>query len=309
MLQAQTSRRHAQARALTRRRHRRPDHAVDLRLGPRHLGHRRPRPFDFFKLKPKWGRNVQKKSGYLGGTVQQRVDDLHAMFRDPSVPAGIFCVRGGYGSAQLLDHIDYSLIRANPKIFLGYSDITALHLAINKKAGFDYLPRPRRFIAIHRLHAEVFPQSDLRKRSDRCRLQPARIEYLEARTLAANHCPPRPARGRTDRRQSHPDLHHHGHPYEIHTRGKILFIEDVDEEPYRIDRMLTQLRLAGKFDQAAGLIVGECVDCRPKDYKPSFNSTFTLGEIEDSFFSTLKIPVLAGLTIGHTDASSPCLWV
>ena len=92
-----------------------------------------------------------------------------------------------------------------------------------------------------------------------------------------------------------------GTPYEIDTRGRILFIEDVDEEPYRIDRMLTQLRLAGKFDQAAGMIVGECVDCRPKDYKPSFNSTFTLGEIEDSFFGSLKIPVLAGLTIGHTD--------
>ena len=75
----------------------------------------------------------------------------------------------------------------------------------------------------------------------------------------------------------------------------------MDEEPYRIDRMLTQLRLAGKLDAAAGIILGECADCRPKDYKPSFNSTFTLGEIVDNILGDLKIPVLAGLTIGHTD--------
>src|SRR2546421_6855765 len=88
----------------------------------------------YFGLKTKWGKNVRKQSGYLGGSIAERVDDLHAMFRDPEV-RGIFAVRGGYGSAQLLDHIDYALIRSNPKVFLGYSDITALHLAINKKAG------------------------------------------------------------------------------------------------------------------------------------------------------------------------------
>ena len=92
-----------------------------------------------------------------------------------------------------------------------------------------------------------------------------------------------------------------GTPYEIETRGRILFLEDVDEEPYRIDRMLTQLRLAGKLDAAAGIIFGECTDCRPRDYKPSFNSTFTLGEVLDRILGDLKIPVLSGLTIGHTD--------
>lgn len=79
------------------------------------------------------------------------------------------------------------------------------------------------------------------------------------------------------------------------------FLEDVDEEPYRIDRMLTQLRLAGKLEAAAGIVFGECSDCKPKDYKPSFNSTFTLGEILDNILGDLKIPVLSGLTIGHTD--------
>ena len=91
-----------------------------------------------------------------------------------------------------------------------------------------------------------------------------------------------------------------GTPFEIDTAGKILFIEDVGEEPYRIDRMLTQLRLAGKLESAAGVVIGECKDCTPSDYKPSFNNTFTLGEIVDEFFGKLSVPVLYGLTIGHT---------
>jgi muramoyltetrapeptide carboxypeptidase len=92
-----------------------------------------------------------------------------------------------------------------------------------------------------------------------------------------------------------------GTPYEIETKGRILFIEDVGEEPYRIDRMLTQLRLAGKLQAAAGIVWGECEDCHPNDFHPSFNSTFSLGEIADAILGDLKIPVLSGLTIGHTD--------
>src|SRR5579872_3205563 len=88
----------------------------------------------YFDLVPKFGKNVRKHAGYLGGSIDERLDDLHSMFADPSV-AAIFALRGGYGSAQLLDRIDYALLRKNPKIFLGYSDITALHLAIQKRAG------------------------------------------------------------------------------------------------------------------------------------------------------------------------------
>src|SRR5215813_102537 len=88
----------------------------------------------YFGLKPKFGKNVRKREGYLGGSIEERLEDLHAMFADPAVNA-IFAIRGGYGAAQLLDRIDYDLIRRNPKIFLGYSDITALHLAIQKRAG------------------------------------------------------------------------------------------------------------------------------------------------------------------------------
>ena len=92
-----------------------------------------------------------------------------------------------------------------------------------------------------------------------------------------------------------------GTPYEVDTRGRIFFIEDVEEQPYSVDRMLTQLRLAGKFDAAAGVIFGECNACRPREFQPSFESNFSLGEVLDSILGGLKIPVLAGLTIGHTD--------
>src|SRR6266446_3696550 len=88
----------------------------------------------YFGLVPKFGKNVRRRDGYLGGGIGERVEDLHAMFRDPEIKA-VFAIRGGYGAAQLLDAIDYDLIRSHPKIFLGYSDITALHLAIQKRAG------------------------------------------------------------------------------------------------------------------------------------------------------------------------------
>jgi len=92
------------------------------------------RTLKYFDLKPRFGKNVRKRNGYLGGSIAERLEDLHAMFADSSVNA-VFAIRGCYGSAQLLDRIDYGLLRKNPKIFLGYSDITALHLAIQKHAG------------------------------------------------------------------------------------------------------------------------------------------------------------------------------
>jgi muramoyltetrapeptide carboxypeptidase len=91
-----------------------------------------------------------------------------------------------------------------------------------------------------------------------------------------------------------------GTPFEIDTKDKLFFTEDVGEEPYRIDRMLTQLRLAGKLNTAAGIVMGECLDCRPNDYKPSFAWNLTFGEVLDDRFQGVTAPVLSGLTIGHT---------
>jgi muramoyltetrapeptide carboxypeptidase len=252
-----------------------------------------------FDLKPKWGANVRKKFGYLGGSIDERLEDLHAMFSDTAVRA-IFALRGGYGSAQLLDRIDYNLIRANPKIFVGYSDITALHLAIHQKTGLVTFHGP---VVLSRF--TDYTQGYFRKALFAPKPVGALVNPPEANPLRPAH----PLRTVRAGKATGPLIGGNltlisttmGTPYEIDTRGRILFLEDVDEEPYRIDRMLTQLRLAGKLDAAAGIIFGECLDCRPKDYQPSFNSTFTLGEILDNILGGLKIPVLAGLTIGHTD--------
>jgi muramoyltetrapeptide carboxypeptidase len=212
----------------------------------------------------------------------------------------IFALRGGYGAAQLLDRIDYSLIKSHPKIFLGYSDITALHLGIHQKTGLVTFHGP---VVLSRF--TPFTQEHFRQALFETKAIGAVTNPPESNPLRPEHTlrTVRPGRARGPLIGGNLTLVSTtmGTPYEIETRGKILFIEDVDEEPYRIDRMLTQLRLAGKFDAAAGLIFGECEDCRPKDFKPSFNSTFTLGEIVDNILGGLKIPVLSGLTFGHTN--------
>jgi muramoyltetrapeptide carboxypeptidase len=232
-------------------------------------------------------------------SITERLDDLHAMFSDNEVDA-VFAIRGGYGSMHILDRIDYDLIRRNPKIFLGYSDITAMHLAINKHSKLVTFHGP---ISLSRF--TDYTQKYLRK------------ALFETQPIGAVTNPPES----NELRPAHPlrtirsgvasgqliggnltlISNTMGTPYEIETRGKILFLEDVDEEPYSIDRMLTHLRLAGKFDGVAGVIFGECQDCRPKDYKPSSTIPYSLGEVLDNILGNLKVPVLYGLTIGHTD--------
>lgn len=253
----------------------------------------------YFGLKCKLGRNVEKRYGYLGGSVDERVSDLHDMFRDPQVD-GVFAMRGGYGTPQLLDRIDYDLIRRNPKVFLGYSDITALHLAIHQKTGLLTFHGPMplaRFTPYTQaaFRRAIFSAAPLGAVSN----PPESDQLRPSHTLRAIR--PGKARGRLIGGNLTLVCTLMGTPYEIDTRGRILMLEDVGEEPYRIDRMLTQLRLAGKLDAASGIIWGECSDCGPKDYKPSFESTLSTGEVAQNILGGLNVPVLSGLTIGHTD--------
>jgi muramoyltetrapeptide carboxypeptidase len=257
------------------------------------------RTIKYFGLRMKLARNAGKRMGDYRISVDERLDDLHTMFRDSNVNA-VFAIRGGYGSMHLLDRIDYDLIHRNPKIFLGYSDITAMHLAINKQAKLVSFHGP---IALSRF--TDYTQKYFRK------------ALFETQPIGKVTNPPESNELRTGHslRTIRPGVatgplmggnltlvsNTMGTPYEIDTRGKVLFLEDVDEEPYSIDRMLTHLRLAGKFDGVAGVIFGECQDCRPKDYKPSSTIPYGLGEVLDNILGDLKVPVLYGLTIGHTD--------
>lgn len=257
------------------------------------------RTMDYFGLKVKWGKNVRKRSGYLGGSIEERVSDLHAMFADPDVK-GIFCIRGGYGSAQLLPAIDYDLIRRNPKIFIGYSDITALHLAIGKKTGLVTFHGPVALSGFSDYTQKFYKKALFEATPIGAVTNPPETNKLrpkhKLRTVR-----PGTARGRLVGGNLTLIATTMGSPYEIETAGRILFIEDVGEEPYSMDRMLTQLRIAGKLEKAAGIVFGECAGCTSKKYDPSFTNSFTLGEVVDEILGKLKIPVLSGLTIGHTE--------
>lgn len=256
------------------------------------------RTVEYFGLKPRWASSVRSHRAQGVATVAERVNDLHEMFRDPDV-RGIFCIRGGYGASQLLADLDYDLIRRNPKVFVGYSDITALHLAIHKMTGLVTFHGPvvlsefttYTLDCYRRALFQSSPLGRLANPPESNKLRPSHPwrtiheGVAEGRLIGGNLTLISTLMGT---------------PYEIETDGRIFFTEDVGEEAYRIDRMLTQLRLAGKLQAAAGAVFGECHDCGPNDYKPSFAWNMTLGEVLDDRFSGIRAPVFSGLTIGHT---------
>lgn len=229
--------------------------------------------------------------GYLSGTDRERAQELNEAFADPHVDA-IFCVRGGYGTPRILPHLDYDVIRSNPKIFLGYSDITTLHIAINQKSDLVTFHGPM-------IASEIGPE--FTGYTEKAFLQAlTKPEPLEEIT--------NPADGPViktinEGKASGPLVGGNlslmvttlGTPYEIDTKDKILFLEDVDDPPYVIDRNLTHLWLANKLDGAAGIIVGEIVKCEPREPGPSL----TLWEVlKDRIGSTGK-PAIYGICCGH----------
>lgn len=253
---------------------------------------------EYLGLKFKIGKNVKEGSGYKSRSIQERVEDLHSMFQDKEIK-GVFCIRGGYGSMQLLDFIDYKLIRENPKVFLGYSDITALHLAINEFSGLVTFHGPvmtsaftdytmnlmKKIIMSNQVVGKITNPMSM---NNFRRLHPIRTikaGVAEGRLIGGNLSLISALMGTK---------------YEVRTKNAIFFLEDVGEEPYRIDRMLTQLKIAGKFKEAKGIIFGECSGCNFDRLNSSRVWDYSLGEILDSAFSDLDIPILYGLTIGHT---------
>ncbi len=252
----------------------------------------------FLKLNFIYGKNTIKGSGYKSRSIKERVDDLHHAFADDSVKA-VFCIRGGYGSGQLLDSIDYGLIRSNPKVFTGYSDITALHIAIGKYSGLITFHGPvllSSFVpfTLNYYKKAVFSREPIGKIHNPNHNGSIRDPY-PTRTINGGK-----AKGRLTGGNLTLVCSLMGTPYEIETEGKILCIEDVGEEPYRIDRMLTQLRLAGKLEKAAGIAFGRCVECGPKQFEPSTTWDYSLGEVLDNILGGLGIPVFYGLTFGHS---------
>lgn len=242
------------------------------------------------------GRHVRAAHGHYAGTVQQRVDDLQQLWADPDV-RGLWSIRGGAGTALLLPHLDYAAMRRDPKPVLGYSDVTALHLALQRHAGL---------VSFHTLAgvSTFTPYS----------VQALRAVVMEARPgVVLERSAEHRSRARTEAQYRSRTIRDGsaegpltggnlsvlsalvGTPYGAQTEGSLLFLEDVGELPYRIDRMLTQLELAGLLSRSAGLIGGVFHNCEHPPDSPGMPLAMAI----DERFGAAGVPAVYGWSFGH----------
>jgi len=247
------------------------------------------------KFKSKLAKNALKRHGFLAGSDRERAADLMRMFTDRNVD-GILCVRGGYGTARLLPLLDYAAIKRHPKVFVGYSDITSLHCAFLVKSNLISFHGPM-------LNSDFAHEGmpDFTKQSFlRTLMRPEAPGDIttgydgKVKTLRG---------GVTNGQLIGGNLTllcaSLGTPWQPPFRGRIFFLEDLDEVPYRMDRMLTQLLNAGLLQQVAGIAIGinkGCVDPkakRTKEYRQTSEDVFR------ERLLPLKIPVVMDLPFGH----------
>ncbi len=231
-------------------------------------------------LKPSAGMHCLEQDGYLAGSDAQRLEDLHDAYRDPSVDL-IWAIRGGYGCTRLLSEIDYKLIKRNPKILIGFSDITALLLAIYERTGVIGFHGPLAswpFTEFNARHLKV-----LYAESTGLTIHGSEAEVLRSGSTAGKLIG-----GNLSLLASMA-----GTRYLPKLNDALIFIEDVGEDPYRIDRMLTQLRQSAGLEEAAGLIFGEFADCDDSD--PGYGLRYTLQRQVDE----LAVPALFNFPFGH----------
>jgi len=235
--------------------------------------------------------HVLEKKGYLAGEDQFRADDLNAMFRDPQIDA-IICTRGGYGTPRIIDQLDFEAIGNNPKIFVGYSDITAISLAIWQKTGLVTFSGPMVAVEMANNIHEFTEQNFWEMVSS-----PAPVGVLaNPEDVPLKIFKPGEAKGRLLGGCLSLINVLLGTPYCPDFNGAILFIEEIEEEAYRIDRYLAQMKMAGILDSISGIVLGQFIDCEPKDRtKPSLE----LDEIFHDYFDRLNIPVIQDFAYGH----------
>lgn len=228
--------------------------------------------------------------GYLAAPDSIRAADINNMFENPEID-GIFCLRGGYGTPRILDMLSYKMISENPKVFLGYSDITAIHIALNQISSLVTFHGP-------------MPSTDMLEDFDVFSFN----SYWNAITSTApigvienpwGIEPEALARGKAEGMITGGNLSlitaTLGTPYEIDTRGKLLLIEEIDEYTYRVDRMLTQLRLSKKLEDCAGIILGNFNNCVPQ-YP---NIDLSLNQVFNDILVPAGKPILSNLMVGH----------
>lgn len=229
------------------------------------------------------------RRGYLAGTDRQRAAALAEAFLDPDVDL-VWALAGGYGTARTLERFDLSLLATHPKPVVGFSDVTTLHLALNRFGIVSFYGPVVRTLA------------DATSRTLRALF--GVLRGVHGRLWPADHplwvITPGRAEGPLTGGCLSLVVASLGTPWEIETDGRILFLEDVDEEPYAIDRMLTQLRLSGKLQRAGAVVFGEWQGLVPRSVRPSFPyGSLSITEVLADRLGDLGIPVVAGYPIGH----------
>ncbi len=237
------------------------------------------------------GKNVGKFNGYLAGSDSERLADFHAMFENKNVKA-IFCLRGGYGASRLLDKIEYKIIKSHPKIFVGYSDISALQLAIFYKTGLITFAGPMVGIDFYDEVSSYTTEMFWKLLTSTKKF--GRIENPgDENILALNHGS---VSGKIVGGNLSVITALIGTDYFPGLKDNILFIEEIGELPYKIDRMFNQFRLSKMFKGLKGVIIGSFRDCQEPDPE---KRTLTLGEVITDYFSGMKLPVIYNFRHGH----------
>ena len=241
--------------------------------------------------------SIYRRWGYLAGTDAQRASELMSYFKDKSVRA-IFPGTGGYGSTRILSMLDYDIIKSNPKIFIGFSDITALHIAFNQLANLITFHTPNPMYGLGSKKgldpiSELYFWSLLMNSDDNYEI-PFDLygDSLKVQTMV-----PGIASGKLVGGNLSLICSTMGSVYEAKTMGSILFIEDVGEAPYRIDRYLSELKLAGKLDLVNGIIIGRF--SRRETEAPDRSTDFQMHQVFQQYFSKMKVPVIFNFPSGH----------
>lgn len=245
-------------------------------------------------LKVQRGASLAARRGHLAGTDAQRAADINQAFADANI-AAIVCARGGSGAARILPLLDYQTIGRNPKPLLGYSDITALHNAIHSQTGLVTFHGPNGHGSWNRFNAEQFGSMFFRRELMTFANAPESSDELVQRNNRSQTITSGRATGRLLGGNLTVLTALAGSKYLPDFNGAVLFLEDVSEAPYRVDRMFSTLKLMGVLDQVAGVIFGECTDCNPGGGYGSLH----LSEILADYLKPLGVPAYSGAMIGH----------
>jgi muramoyltetrapeptide carboxypeptidase len=239
----------------------------------------------------KLGKHAREVRGYLAGTDEQRASDINVMFSDKEVKA-IVAVRGGYGTPRILPLLHYDIIKRNPKILVGYSDLTALQLAIFRKTGLVTFSGPMVGVEMWK-DIDPFTEEHFwtTVTSTKKAGQVFNPNYKPFIPIHAGKASGTLLGGNLSLISSIV-----GTPFLPSFKYSLLFLEEIEEECYRFDRMLCQLKLAGILKDAKGILIGELTDVKASDKSKPF---LTAEEVVQDYFSPLNIPILQGLTYGH----------